>query len=680
MSRLTILFLTFRMLIPLLGQSPDVASVAEDMVSGQDEVSTESEHFDQMLLRYSEPLDLNIVSENELRALQLLSEEQISVFIQHRQLSGLILSVLELQGLPHFDVPTIRALLPFVNVQGSSFNNWKSLPKRIRRSSQAWFLYRSDGTLVNRINQSSLTGAEALLPGSSWSGSFRFLVSRPGDFRIAWNADRDRGERFLWSPDRRWYGFDFHSYHAQFIDKPGIKNLILGDYTASFGQGLVLGGGFGVGKGSDPVAAIRASSGFRPYSSLAESGFFRGTAATVPVTKNILLHIMWSRTANDGQERYDQDSNRYMQSPYTSGIHRSQSEELLRKTWSETNMAAALQVKSRLVEWGLVVNDQKFSLPLLPQDNLYNRFKFRGVENLVGSIFLNWRYRNWAGFTEMASSFPSQGKALITGLLASLAPSFDLSLLVRHYDPAFQSFHSTAFSENTTTSNEQGVFIGWKYRNGRKFQLSGYTDLFRSPYLKYRLYKPSEGQEYLIRFIRNFSRKNLLTLQYRYLLKERNAVNSESTFFETIPVRRQVLSVQFDYQLVPKLSGRTRVLTTQINSTEKTASGSMMIQDFFLDLGRFDLNFRYSIFTADDFEARLYSYERDVWLSYSFPFWYGYGSRVYALGKFQFSEKLSAWVKWSVVNYTDPSPSENGLDEQSGKLRADLRIQFKWNF
>lgn len=661
-------------------QIPDIAVLAEEIISRLNDDVQEVEVYDQLLLRFEEPLDLNSATEEELRALYLFSEDQISSLIQHREHSGMIISLLELQGLSFFDPPSIRRLMPFITVRQNSFNGWKNLANRIINKSQGYFIYRTDGTLINRFQNSADGGQEFSLPGSAFSGSFRTLISRPGDFRIGWNADRDRGEKFLWSPDKKWYGFDFNSFHFQLIDKPGIKNLIIGDYSASFGQGLVLGGGFSAGKGTDPVTAIRrASSGFRPYSSLGESGFFRGAAISLPLTKNLMFHGMFSRTQNDGQVRFDQDGTPFIQSFYSSGIHRSSEEQSIRKTWTETNLAAVMNMKRRNTEAAVVVNQQIFSLPLIPLRNIYSQFKFRGDRNLTGSFFLNTRYGNWTGFLEYATSFPSGGMGWVGGVLVSLSSSFDLSMLIRNYDPDFHSFHSTAFSEGTEASNEKGVFIGWKYRHGRKFQLSGYSDLFISPSFKYRLYKPSEGEEHLVRFQRNFSKKNQLTAQFRTIRKNRNSSNSDLPFFESIPVSRQVLSVQLDYGLAPPLSGRTRLLTTTVHSPQKSSAGNMIIQDFFLDHGRFKLNLRYSVFSADDFEARLYAYERDVWLSYSFPSWFGYGSRMYALGQFRLSEKLTAWVKWSVVRYTDSTPDENGLDEAAGKYKADLRLQFKWS-
>lgn len=661
-------------------QVPDIAALAEEIISRLNDDVQETEVYDQLLLRFEEPLDLNSATEDELRSLYLFSDNQIASLIRHRQHSGIIISILELQGLPFFDPHFIRRLIPFITIRQNSFNGWKNLADRIVNKSQGYILYRTDGTLINRFQNSEAGGQEFSLPGSPFSGSFRILISRPGDFRIGWNADRDRGEKFLWAPDKKWYGFDFNSFHIQMMNKPGVKNFLIGDYSASFGQGLVLGGGFGVGKGTDPVSAIRrASAGFRPYSSLGESGFFRGTAISLALNKNWMFHGMFSRTQNDGQIRFDQDSTPFIQSLVTSGAHRSAEEQSMRKTWSETNMATVITYRSGNVEAGAVVNHQTFSLPLIPLKNIYSQFKFSGDRNLTGSFFLNARYGSWTGFLEYAASFPSAGTGWVGGALVSLSPSFDLSLLIRQYNPDFHSFHSTAFAEGSETKNEQGIFVGWKFRHGRTFQLSGYSDLFISPTFKYRLYKPSDGEEHLIRIQRNFSRKNQMTAQFRIIRKSRNSANVDSPFFETIPITRQVFSIQFDYGLTSIISGRTRFLGTTVHSPEKFSAGTMIVQDLFLDQGRFKLNLRHSVISVDDYEARLYAYERDVWLSYSFPSWFGYGSRMYVLGQIRMSEKLTAWLKWSVARYSDATPAENGLDEVAGKYKADLRLQFKWS-
>jgi len=659
--------------------SADIAVLAEELFARQDGDVTYDELYDQLLFRFTDPLDLNSATPEEIRSLHLFSEEQITEITEYRGQTGSFLSVLELQGLTSFDIPFLKKVVPYICVRRGEDLGWKNLPDRIRNAEGAYLIYRTDGNLVNRFTGYDPSSSVVVLPGSPWSGSYRFRVAHSRDFSFGWNAEKDRGEKFLWNPRSKWFGFDFHSFHMQFQEKPGFKNLLFGDYTASFGQGLVLGGGFGVGKGSETITTIRrAGSGFRPYGSLSESGFFRGTAATIPLGGNWISHLMLSKNFLDGRIRQTSDSTPYVRSLISGGYHRSIEEIATRKAWSETTLAMVIQRQMQSMDAGVIMLQQKFSVPWIPANNLYNRFQFRGDRNRVYAMFLNTRYRNLTWFSEFAMSLPSSGTAWISGLLASLSSNLDVSVLARNYSPDYHSFYGSAFSENTATVNEQGIYLGWKYRNGRKIQVTGYSDFFIFPYMKFRIYKPSEGQEHMIRIARNFSRKNLITFQYRFVQKEQNKQPARSFFYETEPVERHLVSMQIDYSIGDFVSGRTKWMSTQTTRRSQSATGAMLLQDLFLKHGKFSFSLRYSIFGANDYEARLYAYERDVWLSYSFPSWYGYGERMYALCHYQAGERLSLWLKWSAVKYADRTPTVNGIDERPENFRSDLRVQVRW--
>src|SRR5690606_6432145 len=101
-------------------------------------------------------------------------------------------------------------------------------------------------------------------PDGKWY--VRYRNNRPGDFSAGFTAENDPGERFRWRPRAYHYGFDFVSGHLQLRDKGAVSNLIVGDYQAQFGQGLVFGGGLGLGKGGETITnARRAAIGFSPY-------------------------------------------------------------------------------------------------------------------------------------------------------------------------------------------------------------------------------------------------------------------------------------------------------------------------------------------------------------------------------------------------------------------------------
>src|SRR5699024_5091205 len=75
--------------------------------------------------------------------------------------------------------------------------------------------------------------------------------------------------------------FDHQSWHLALEDNGRLRMLAVGDYSLSFGQGLVLWNGSAFGKGSDVIGAeTRNGRGIHPYTSAQETNFYRGAAAT----------------------------------------------------------------------------------------------------------------------------------------------------------------------------------------------------------------------------------------------------------------------------------------------------------------------------------------------------------------------------------------------------------------
>ena len=118
---------------------------------------------------------------------------------------------------------------------------------------------------------------------------------------MGFTAEKDPGEKIQWSPSTRYYGADYFSYHLQLQNKGKLKNLILGDYQTQFGQGLMLGGVLGMGKGGETITTIRRSNiGLLPYTSAYEGGAMRGIGFTVKATE----HLHGYRFFFQGHERW----------------------------------------------------------------------------------------------------------------------------------------------------------------------------------------------------------------------------------------------------------------------------------------------------------------------------------------------------------------------------------------
>lgn len=109
----------------------------------------------------------------------------------------------------------------------------------------------------------------------------RFRLNRPHEFSFGLTLEKDAGERLVWSPHTNQYDADFWSFHAMLYNQGKFEKIVVGDFQLQYGQSLVFGSGFSIGKGAETITTIRRNNtGLRPYTSVLETGFFRGAAFT----------------------------------------------------------------------------------------------------------------------------------------------------------------------------------------------------------------------------------------------------------------------------------------------------------------------------------------------------------------------------------------------------------------
>jgi hypothetical protein len=75
------------------------------------------------------------------------------------------------------------------------------------------------------------------------------------------------------------------------------------------------------------------------------------------------------------------------------------------------------------------------------------------------------------------------------------------------------------------------MYWGWKYTFNRRFNITGYMDLFQFPWLRYRIYAPSTGHEWLVRINYQPSKKIILFAQIREEAKARNTAVDNATLY-----------------------------------------------------------------------------------------------------------------------------------------------------
>jgi hypothetical protein len=643
--------------------------------------------YDGLTQLYANPLNLNTASRDELAATYLLTERQLSSLIEYRTTLGDLLAIQELQAVPGFDLPTIRRLLPFVTVTVGN-----GLLGALPNPTNHFLIVRYEQILEQQKGFSAaIPDKKGQLPtrylGNSQQWYARYRYSRPGAFSLGLTAEKDPGELMGWQPAKRQYGADYISFHLQIQNRRRWRNIVVGDYQLQIGQGLILSSGFVLGKSSETVQTVRRSTlGVRPYTSLTESGYFRGAAATYAITANVdltLLASLHQRDANTTTGNVDEGV--VATSLQTSGLHRTSSEIEDQASLTENNIGAHLLYRNRQqLQLGLTALQTTYDKFFRKRDLAYNQYDFTGHRNLVVGMHGGYIWRNWNLFGELAHSSGSQtnsgGTGFIGGALASLTKRLDLAFVLRHYDKNFHSFYGNAFSESGQNSNETGLYLGAKYVVYRKLTLGGFVDFFRFPGLKYLVDAPSAGFDYLVQARYTPNRQTSFYVVYHDEHKQKN-LPSDSKTKTVVGTTRRSLVLSVEYMPIRGLTLQSRVQWGSFGYASQLASrGFALVQDATFTWRRVSIAGRIALFNTDDYDSRQYVYERDVLYAFSFPAYFNRGVRHYLLFQYGINRHLDVWLRWSRTDVTNQLTVGSGLDLIDKPHKSELKAQIRWRF
>jgi hypothetical protein len=658
----------------------DLERLADELFGFQDLDLNYEDLYENLALLLANPMNINKASEEELRFVNALSEEQLQSFLRYRSEFGPLISIYELQAIPGFDLEIIYRIVPFFIVEDPSRKFDASLWNRILNEGDNYLIVRYERTFETKTGFTDAVSPNQRFVGDENKLYLRFRASRPGDYSIGITMEKDAGEQLTWSHSQRQYGFDYNSVHAQIMNKGRIKNLIIGDYQSQFAQGLVLGGNFGFGKGGETITTIRRSNlGFMPYTSINETGYLRGAAITYEVHRNLFVSGFYSNAWRDATIAADTTEDAFASAFQTTGLHRNRSELARRQRINEQQYGLVLNYRKGHLDAGMIYSHLAYGVPVRRNPQPYNQFTFSGIDlNNVGA-FANYNLKNFTVFSEAAKTVDG-GFGLLAGLIGSVTSRLDIAFHYRNYQRNFYSLYSNAFAESTIPQNERGMYWGWRYRWNRKYSLAGYTDLFRFPWLRYRSYTPSDGHEYLLRFNYQPTRSALLFVQFREESKVRNLSGTESNIYLTDSGVKRNLWLNCDYGTREKLRFKTRAQFSTYSINGVTTQGMILLQDVSMDFGKLSVTARYALFDTDDYDNRQYIYERDVWLAYSMPNFSGRGIRSYAMLQYSFSRSLTFWLRYANTRFTDREKIGSGPDTINGNTRNDVKLQMRVRF
>jgi hypothetical protein len=87
-----------------------------------------------------------------------------------------------------------------------------------------------------------------------------------------------------------------------------------------------------------------------------------------------------------------------------------------------------------------------------------------------------------------------------------------------------------------------------------------------------------------------------------------------------------------------------------------------------------------SYFHTDDYDSRVYGYEKGLLNTFTSPSFYGQGYRASSHLRIDFAKSLMFIAKFGFTHYFDRSVIGTGNDQINGSNKADLQLQMRVKF
>lgn len=615
-----------------------ITSIAEELAAEESDPEAVELYVDRLSDLAEDPVRINSADEESISRLFFLTDFQKRSLVDYSHSSGMIFSIYEIANIPGFNLETAEMILPFVIIDETGKN--PVVRKHISQSLLSNFIFPSS------IDTTNVGSPLRILSKYKFSAT-----SFIGGFTI----EKDPGEQFLTGNPAM---PDFFSAYLAYSGKGFVRKIIIGDFSAKFGQGACINTGFSPGLQLTSAGFMSFRDEIRQYSSSNENGFFRGAAASF-AHRNLGLSLFYSQNNEDAT--LDATKN-YIETFYVSGIHNSTSTILRKNVFTVNSLGLNLTSDFKNVRVGMVYTEDRLSLPVLrnspsPED-IYD---FSGDRNTLYSLY----YRSLTGrillFGELTlnSEF---NHALVQGASLRLSDRLTVNALYRNFDRDFSTLHGKGPGGNTV--NERSILGNFVFEAARNLFVSAGCDLRYYPWLKYRSSAPSYGVRAEARTKYFLSETMYLEGQYRY----RSSMTDE-TRLQGIPQQEQSISESFRF-IFRYSPNEHLTLTTRLDLTQARPSnekGSMLSQDMSYSMSKFPLSFwlRYSIFRTDGWNSRIYSYENDLLYSFNIPALSGVGSRSYLMIKYDLGDFADIRLKYGVKSIDE-------LNAQNFKVQVRL--------
>ncbi|HCY00072.1 MAG TPA: hypothetical protein DG754_08035, partial [Bacteroidales bacterium] len=258
-----------------------IADIVEEIVANSEDDVDLDALMDDLVFFAENPININSTTREELGRLIFLSDFQIIALIDYVKDYGPFVTIYELQMVIGFDHNDINRLIPFVKAETETEQD-KRIP--LFKWGKHDLFIRARSLAENQVGYTPppISNPDASRYKGNKLGLYtRYSYRTRGGLQMGFVGEKDPGEEFFKGSNP--YGFDHNSFHLQIDDVGKVKRLVVGDFNATFGQGLTMWTSTSFGKSPDPMGVRKRANGLTRFSSTNENEFLRGAGATIKV-------------------------------------------------------------------------------------------------------------------------------------------------------------------------------------------------------------------------------------------------------------------------------------------------------------------------------------------------------------------------------------------------------------
>lgn len=565
------------------------------------------------------PLRINLVSRSRLSSSGLFSPYQVASLCDYISRHGDILSLAELAAVDGFGKECAAALGYFISLDSAS------LPGR---SSGRTMQVYSSLTLRSGFRKKADEDS-----GCSYAMKYVMEAGDRGEVGLVAKSGYDAGH----------FPPEVMSFYAAFYGRSRLGKVIAGDFNARFGQGLALWSGFTMGGLSAPSSCTRRASGISPYRSYSGEGSLRGLAADFSAGRFTISSFIAAeglRELISGKEPEGISLLPGLNIGYL-GRNCQGSVTCFAQTEGGDDKAG--------LHWTDSFSDMKCSADF--------RYSIRGTDI----------------FTEAALDIISLSAAAVGGVRFRIGEAADMAVAARYYPASYDGGRSGAVRSGSKCSNEYGISACCSFASGGYISLAGKEgfgssavvhtgnvslDVFHSPEPRYGADVPGSQLKFNADY--RWQASPYLALCLRGSARLRTWDRSSKT----------------DLRADVKYSDGTFCLASRFNAVASESLGMLgYIEGGYLS-EVFNVYLRGGIFRADNWDGRLYVYERDAPGNFNVPVYYGRGYWTALTAGMKVRRWMRAYLRASFLDYPWLRPGE----EKKKPGKAELKVQVVFQF